>query len=109
MLKVPILDSERLLMLATYLPAAVKLSIAALFPDRQDVGTLLHPGAVVYNETNHTYPISGSGENMWFGIDDFHFAWKKVSGDVALTVTIAFSGTGGNPHRKAVLMIRQSL
>jgi TolB protein len=46
---------------------------------------------------------------MWFGIDDFHFAWKKVSGDVALTADIAFLGTGGNPHRKAVLMMRQTL
>ena len=115
-------------MLATYLPTAVKLSIAALFvlapvmviaqsqplphgifTDHQDVGTVLHPGSVVYDETNHTYTISGSGENMWFGIDDFHFAWKKVSGDVALTADIAFLGAGGNPHRKAVLMIRESL
>jgi dipeptidyl aminopeptidase/acylaminoacyl peptidase len=46
---------------------------------------------------------------MWFGIDDFQFAWKKASGDVALTADIAFPGSGGNPHRKAVLMIRQSL
>jgi dipeptidyl aminopeptidase/acylaminoacyl peptidase len=46
---------------------------------------------------------------MWFGIDDFQFVWKKVSGDIALTADITFLGTGGNPHRKAVLMIRQTL
>jgi Tol biopolymer transport system component len=80
-----------------------------IFTDHQDVGTVLHPGSVVYDATNHTYTIAGSGENMWFGIDDFQFAWKKVSGDVALTADIAFLGAGGNPHRKAVLMIRQSL
>ncbi len=80
-----------------------------IFTDHQDVGTVLHPGSVVYDDTTHAYTISGSGENMWFGIDDFHYAWKKVSGDVALTADIAFLGTGGNPHRKAVLMIRQSL
>ena len=115
-------------MFAPYLPAAVKLSVAVLFvlapilalaqpeplphgifTDHQDVGTVLHPGSVVYDTAAHTYTISGSGENMWFGVDDFHFAWKKVSGDVALTADIAFLGTGGNPHRKAVLMIRQSL
>lgn len=80
-----------------------------IFTDHQDVGTVLHPGSVAYDTQNHTYTIAGSGENMWFGIDDFHYAWKKVSGDVALTADIAFLGSGGNPHRKAVLMIRQSL
>jgi len=46
---------------------------------------------------------------MWFGTDDFQFAWKKMSGDVAISADIAFVGDEGNPHRKAVLMIRQSL
>ncbi len=80
-----------------------------MFTDHQDVGTVLHPGSAVYDTATRSYTISGSGENMWFGMDDFQFAWKKVSGDVALTADIAFAGMGGNPHRKAVLMIRQSL
>jgi hypothetical protein len=80
-----------------------------IFENHQDVGTLLHPGSAEFDAAKGTYTIAGSGENMWFGIDDFHFAWKKVSGDVALTADIAFLGTGGNPHRKAVLMIRQTL
>ena len=46
---------------------------------------------------------------MWFGEDDFHFVWKKMSGDVALSANIAFVGSPGNNHRKAVLMFRQSL
>jgi WD40 repeat protein len=80
-----------------------------IFEDHQDVGTVFHPGSAQYDSTRHAYTVGGSGENMWFGIDDFHFVWKKVAGDVALTADIAFLGTGGNPHRKAVLMIRQSL
>jgi hypothetical protein len=80
-----------------------------IFTDHQDVGTVLHPGSAVYDATTRSYTISGSGENMWFGVDDFHFVWKKVSGDVALTADIAFVGSGGNPHRKAVLMMRQTL
>ena len=80
-----------------------------IFTAHQDVGTVLHPGSTTYDSSTHTYTLAGSGENMWFGIDDFQFAWKKVSGDVALTADIAFVGAGGNPHRKAVLMIRQSL
>jgi TolB protein len=80
-----------------------------IFTDHQDVGTVLHPGSAVYDPARQTYTIAGSGDNMWFGADDFHYAWKKVSGDVALTADITFLGAGGNPHRKAVLMIRQSL
>src|ERR1035438_4938410 len=80
-----------------------------IFEGHQDVGTVLHAGAAEYDSTHKAYTVSGSGENMWFGIDDFHYVWKKVSGDVSLTADIAFIGTGGNAHRKAVLMIRQSL
>jgi TolB protein len=80
-----------------------------MFEGHGDVGTVLHAGSVEYDEAKQTYAIAGSGENMWLGKDAFHFAWKKASGDVALTADIAFLGKGGNEHRKAVLMIRQSL
>jgi dipeptidyl aminopeptidase/acylaminoacyl peptidase len=46
---------------------------------------------------------------MWFTNDAFHFVWKEVSGDMTLAADIAFLGTGGNAHRKACLIIRQSL
>lgn len=80
-----------------------------VFEDHQDVGTVLHPGSAAFDAGSGTYTIAGSGENMWFGADDFQFVWKKMSGDVAISAEIAFEGEGGNPHRKAVLMIRQSL
>jgi TolB protein len=80
-----------------------------LFEDHADVGVVLHPGSAEYNAAERTYTVAGSGENMWFAADALHFAWKKVSGDVTLSANIAFIGTGGNAHRKAVLMIRQSL
>ena len=56
-----------------------------------------------------TYTVSGNGENMWFGTDDFHFVWQMVSGDLALTSGIGFLGTAGDPDHRAVLMIRQTL
>jgi len=80
-----------------------------VFEGHGDVGKVLHVGEVRYDAARQTYTVSGSGENMWFGEDDFQFVWKKMSGDVALTADIAFVGTGGNKHRKAVLMMRQSL
>lgn len=80
-----------------------------IFEGHADVGTVLHPGDAQYDAARQTYTISGSGENMWFQSDAFHFVWKKISGDVMLTADISFIGAGGNPHRKAVLMVRQSL
>jgi hypothetical protein len=73
------------------------------------VGTVLHAGSAKYDATTKTYVITGSGENMWFAMDAFQFAWTKMSGDVSLTADIAFVGAGKDPHRKAVLMIRQGL
>jgi Tol biopolymer transport system component len=80
-----------------------------IFEGQADVGTVLHAGSANYNNADKSYTITGSGANMWFGEDDFHYVWKKVSGDVALSATIRFVGTEGDSHRKAVLMIRQSL
>jgi hypothetical protein len=87
-------------------PAAAPLGI---FEDHADVGTVLNTGSVEYDASKRTYTIAGSGENMWFAADAFQFVWKKVSGDITLTADISFIGSGGEAHRKAVLMIRQSL
>ncbi|MGA7765230.1 MAG: hypothetical protein WCA27_03285 [Candidatus Sulfotelmatobacter sp.] len=80
-----------------------------IFEGHSDVGIVLHPGSVDYDLSKKTYTISGSGENMWFAADAFQFVWKKVSGDVTLTADISFLTTTGNEHKKAALMLRQSL
>jgi TolB protein len=81
-----------------------------MFEGHGDIGTVLHPGSAAYDPASKSYTLSGSGENMWFTTDAFQFVWKRVSGsDVSLTADISFVGAGVNPHRKAVLMIRQSL
>ncbi len=84
-------------------------SPVGMFDDHGDVGNVLHAGSATFDTAKGAYTITGSGEDMWFGEDDFHLAWKKVSGDVAISADIAFAGAKGNNHRKAVLMIRQSL
>ena len=53
---------------------------------------MLHAGSAEYDNVRNAYTVSGSGENMWFGIDDFHFVWKKMSGDVAISANINFVG-----------------
>lgn len=80
-----------------------------IFQNHSDVGAVLHPGSVNYDASTRSYSVTGSGENVWLAQDAFQFVWKKISGDIALTADISFPQPGGNPHRKAVLMIRQSL
>src|SRR4051812_30778588 len=98
-----------LLMLSSPASAAEKLGI---FESSGDVGTVLHPGSAAFDPGTNAYTVAGSGENMWFTADAFHFVWQRVpagESDVTLTADVAFNGTGKNPHRKAVLMVRQSL
>ncbi|HEY6371289.1 MAG TPA: hypothetical protein VIX37_11975 [Candidatus Sulfotelmatobacter sp.] len=80
-----------------------------IFETHGDVGTVLHAGSVEYEASKGTYAISGSGENMWSTQDAFQFVWKKVSGDVILAADISFLTKTGNEHKKAVLILRQSL
>ena len=80
-----------------------------IFESEADVGTVLHPGAVTFDPTARSYTVSAGGENMWDSQDAFHYVWTKASGDLSLTADIAFIGAGKAPHRKACLVIRQSL
>ena len=90
-------------------PAFAASPSLGLFSDHTDIGNVKHPGAVVYDSEKDAYTISGSGANMWLARDDFHYVWKKMSGDVSLAATVDFVGNGTEPHRKGCLMIRQSL
>jgi len=101
-----------LLALVTLLPTGStpsQDSALGLFEKHGDIGSVSKPGAVDYDRAQRTYLITGGGENMWSTTDAFHFVWKRMSGDVSLAADIRFPRTGGNAHRKAVLLIRQSL
>lgn len=80
-----------------------------LFEGQGDVGKTSRAGAVAFDAANGAYRVAGGGENMWFTNDAFHFVWTRRSGDFALNAAVEWLGTGGNAHRKACLMIRQSL
>jgi hypothetical protein len=91
-------------------PAAVaQEGPLGLFAAHGDVGAVGLQGAVLYDSKAGTYTVTGSGANMWFSTDAFHFVWKEASGDVSLAADIRFVGAGVNPHRKAALLIRQGL
>jgi Tol biopolymer transport system component/regulation of enolase protein 1 (concanavalin A-like superfamily) len=80
-----------------------------IFSSHADIGKVLKPGSAAYDPAKGEYVIAGGGANMWFTNDAFHFVWKEMSGDFTLTTNVRWLGTNGNPHRKACLVIRQSL
>ena len=85
-----------------------------LFEARSDVGKIDRPGSATFDAAKKTYAVSASGANIWGAADAMQFVWKKMSGDVVFSADIEFQAPVGNPgpsdnHRKAALMIRQSL
>ena len=80
-----------------------------LFENHGDIGEVRQAGSVSYDPTQGTYVVAGSGENMWAKTDAFQYVWKQASGDLSLAADVAWLGTGGNPHKKAGLIIRQCL
>ncbi len=82
-----------------------------VFEGQADVGAVSPPGISTYDAGKGVYTVAAAGANLWSTVDAFHFVWKSVSGDVSLTADMAFpSATGNpNPHRKALLMFRQTL
>src|ERR1700712_2588114 len=80
-----------------------------IFESHADIGVVLHPGGTDYNSAKDTYTLTGSGANMWGTTDAFHYVYKKSTGDLSLSAEISFISAGGDPHRKAALIIRQTL
>jgi len=79
------------------------------FENHGDLGSVAKPGTVDYDAAQKSYLVAGGGENMWFASDAFHYVWKQAYGDISLAADIRWIGTGGHQHRKACLLIRQSL
>lgn len=82
-----------------------------IFESQSDVGSVTPPGKLAYDPARRVYTIDSAGANLWSTEDGFHFVWKKVSGDVSLSADVRFPLTpaGASPHRKALLMFRQTL
>src|SRR5215475_14436506 len=80
-----------------------------VFDGHDDVGAVLHKGSANYEETKHSYQLTGSGGNIWLTHDEFQFAWKKMKGDFILQARGTLLGAGMEPHRKFGWMIRTSL
>jgi TolB protein len=79
------------------------------FESQADVGRTRHPGSASYESGRQTYVIAGSGENMWGDHDDFHFVWKRLTGNFILATRAHFIGNGVEAHRKIGWTIRPNL
>ncbi|MBN1951018.1 MAG: PD40 domain-containing protein [Bacteroidales bacterium] len=80
-----------------------------IFEHSCDVGKVQHPGTALYDSITETFKLIGSGTNMWFDKDEFFFTWRKIKGNAILYSQVAFPQEGVNLHRKAGLIIRESL
>ena len=102
-----------LVLIACLLSTPAGAGTLGLFENQSDVGLVAPPGTARYDSASGQYTVTAAGANLWGKEDAFHFLWKKASGDVSLSADIAFTpptyGHAPNPHRKALLMIRQSL
>ena len=79
------------------------------FEGQTGVGSPKLPGSATYDADRQEYTLAGAGTNMWFGADQFHFAWKKLKGDFILRTRVEFIGQGAVEHRKVGWMVRPSL
>jgi catechol 2,3-dioxygenase-like lactoylglutathione lyase family enzyme len=90
----------------------VQAGPGGIFKNQADVGKANPAGTASFDAKSGVYTIESAGMNLWNKTDAFHMIWKKVSGDASLTSDIEFAApTPGksDPHRKAVVMFRQTL
>ena len=82
-----------------------------VFENQSDVGDVTPPGSASFDPATGVYTLRSAGANLWARADAYHFVWKKVSGDLSLTAAVKLAGAGptANPHRKALLIFRQTL
>jgi regulation of enolase protein 1 (concanavalin A-like superfamily) len=104
-----------LFMISSAIFGAVESAVAQVevdlgtFTNHQDIGAVKKAGGVAFDSSQGVYEISGGGKNMWFGEDECHFVWKKISGNFVLRSRCEFVGEGVDPHRKMGWMIRTNL
>ncbi len=79
------------------------------FEHATDIGKITLPGSAEFVPATGAYRVTGSGTNMWFKEDAFHFVYKKLSGDLSFTMDVAWAEAGKEAHRKACAIVRSGL
>jgi hypothetical protein len=65
-------------------------------------------GSLAYDQATGTYTMTGSGADIWNTADQFHFAYKTLTGNCTIIARID-SITNTNAQAKAGVMIRDTL
>jgi hypothetical protein len=78
------------------------------FTNSDDVGAAPLKGSAEFDASTGQYKITGTGTDIWGRADEFHYVWREVSGNFAVSATARFL-TEGIAHRKATIMVRKSL
>ena len=86
--------------------AAAQNTRIGIFQVNSDIGNPKKTGSALYNASDQSYNIKGSGYNIWFARDEFHYLYNKIKGDFIMTANFEFVGKGTNAHRKTGWMIR---
>ena len=79
-----------------------------VFTSHQDIGHPKNAGNAQYDKVTHSFTLKGSGYNIWFNRDEFHYVYKTIKGDFTATANFEFKGDKGNGHRKVGWMLRAS-
>jgi len=77
-----------------------------IFTNSGDVGRPAIKGSTGFSDGQ--YRITGAGANIWAKLDQFQYVWREMTGNFTVMATLRFLGQG-NEHRKAGIMVRQSL
>jgi len=78
------------------------------FTNSDDIGGPAIKGSAEFDRGTGEYKVTGSGADIWGKADQFHYLWRQMSGNFAVTATAKFL-TEGIAHRKAVIMLRRNL
>ncbi|WP_396637000.1 TolB family protein [Maribacter sp. R77961] len=97
------------LLMTMLLTAGVQAQKIGVFENSTDIGAVKYQGETVYDENLQSYTLSGSGKNMWFGEDEFHYAYTSIQGDFIVRARVSFLGEGVDPHRKVGWTVRTNL
>src|SRR5687767_13657893 len=101
--------TSAVLSLALFSDVALAQSRVGIFDSQLSIGGRRGSGSASYEPQRQAYLIAGSGENMWNDRDEFHFVWKRMTGNFILSTRARFLGAGVEDHRKLGWTIRPSL
>lgn len=80
-----------------------------MFEQQSKVGTPNQQGSCKYDSENQEYTIMGAGVNVGGEQDDFHFVWRRITGDFIVTARARFVGSSTETPGKLGWMLRSSL